>query len=292
MLGFGSSGGDRGGAETGFIGEDAAGDTVLHGHHDGGACKTTGSSRACEGTLENQGNGSRDGIEMHEDKAKADGDVHDGHKRDDLGGDFGDALQAAEGDSGNQQCQDDVRSEFRHTKGDIDTVDDGVDLREGTDAEISDEDRCDGEEGSERFILFAHAVADVEHRAAGNLAFFIGAAILDGEQAFGVFRCHAEECGHPHPEDGTRAADLHSRGDADDVARADRSGEGDAECLEARDITFAVVLGFEDKAERFRQAEYLQQVQADRQEDARADQKRDQRRPPHEGVDGIEYRDE
>ena len=139
---------------------------------------------------------------------------------------------------------------------------------------------------------FSHAVADVEHRAAGNLALLVDGAEFDGQEAFRILRGHAEEGSDPHPEDGAGAADLDGRGDADDVARADRGSEGDAEGFEARDVTASVVLCLEDQLERLRQAEDLQELQADGQVDTRADEQRDERRAPHEGVDGIEYRDE
>lgn len=75
VFGLGGSCGNRCRTEAGLIGEYAAGDTVLHGHHDGGASKTAGGSRAGKGTFQNQRDSSRDSIEVHEDKAKADGDV-------------------------------------------------------------------------------------------------------------------------------------------------------------------------------------------------------------------------
>ena len=291
-LRLGGSGGNRRGAKAGLVGEDAARDAVLYGHHDRGAGEAAGGCGTREGVADDHGDGGRDLVEVEDDQAEADGDIRQGHERHDTRGDLGDALQAAERDGGDEDGQDDVRREFREAEGNLHAVDDGVDLREGADAEVSDTDAGEREERRERLPLLAHAVADVEHRAAGNLALLVDGAEFDGQEAFRILRGHAEEGSDPHPEDGAGAADLDGRGDADDVARADRGGEGDAEGFEARDVTASVVLCLEDQLERLRQAEDLQELQADGQVDTRADEQCDERRAPHEGVDGIEYRDE
>ena len=130
-------------------------------------------------------------------------------------------------------------------------------------------------------------MTDVEHRAAGDVALFVRRAVLDGEQAFRVLRCHAEECRDPHPKERAGTADLDCRRDADDIARSDRRGERDAERLEARNVAFALVLRLEDEAKRLRQVADLQELEADRQEDACADEQGDERRAPHDRVNRV-----
>ena len=72
------------------------------------------------------------------------------------------------------------------------------------------------------------------------------------------------------------------------VAGADGGRKGYAERLEAGYVAFAVILGAEDQFQCFRQAENLQHVEPDGQENTGADQQADKRWAPHERVDGIE----
>ena len=240
---FGGGSGDRRGAEAGLVREYAAGDTVLHGHHDRRSGEAARCSSTGEGIRDDEHYGIRHSGDIHDDEPQRYCDIGQSHERDDAGSDFGDTLQTTDGDRCDEHRQDDIGGNFREAKRQLDTVDDGVDLRECTDTEESDEDAGYGEEGGQWLPFFTHAVADVEHRAAGDLAFFINRAEFDGEQAFGVFRGHAEERCYPHPEYGARAADFHGRRHADDVAGTDGSGQGHAQRLEARYIAFAVVLG-------------------------------------------------
>ena len=284
--------GDRRRAEAGLIGEDAARDAVLHRHHDRRAGEAADGRLARERVLEDERDGRRQLVDVDDDESDADRDVEERHERDDLRRDACDGLQAADRDRRDEKRQDRVRRRLRETERELDAVDDGVHLRERADAEKRHADAREREERRERLPFFAHAVFDVEHRAAGDFAFLIDRAVLDGEQALGVLRRHAEERRHPHPEDGAGPADLHRRRDADDIARADRRRERHAERLEARDVALALVLRAEDQLEREWQAEHLQEMQPHRQKDARADEQRDERRAPHERVNRVEHRDE
>ena len=69
--------------------------------------------------------------------------------------------------------------------------------------------------------MAAEAILDRIHRAADLLAVVIGFAVVDGDEDFGVLGGHADERGHPHPEQGARAADGDRGGDASNVAGAD-----------------------------------------------------------------------
>ena len=284
--------GDRRGAEAGLIGEDAARDAVLHRHHDRRAGEAADGRLARERILEDERDGRRQLVDVDDDESDADCDVEECHERDDLRCDARDGLEAADRDRRDEERQDRVRRRLREAERELHAVDDGVDLRERADAEKRHADAREREERRERLPFLAHAISDIEHRAAGDLAFLIDRAVLDREQALGILRRHAEERRHPHPEDRARAADLHCRRDADDIARADRRRERHAERLEARDVALALVLRAEDQLERERQAEHLQEMQPHRQEDARADEQRDERRAPHERINRIEYGDE
>ena len=291
FLGLGGSCGNGRRTEAGFVGEHAAGDTILHGHHNGGTSKSADCCRTGKSGFKNQSDSGGNAIKIHGDKPHADGDIHDRHKGNDLGGNFGNALQATDGDGGNQNREYSTCEHLGQAKGNFRTIHNGVDLREGADTEICYEDGGSGEERSQRLILFAHALTDVVHGATGDIALGIRAAVLNGQQAFGVLGSHAEEGGHPHPEDSAGATDFHSCCHADDITCADCSSQCHTKGLEAGNIAFAVILGFENQGESLGQAYNLQKFQAQGQVDACAHQQGNQRRPPHEGVDGIKHRD-
>ena len=56
-------------------------------------------------------------------------------------------------------------------------------------------------------------------------------------------RGHAEEGDQPHPEDGAGAAGEDGTGSADDVARADLSGNGGEMCIRDRPSGWEVARG-------------------------------------------------
>ena len=232
----------------------------------------------------------RQRVDVHDDEDEGKRDVGKRHEGDDGGGDARDALEAAERDGGDERRDGEVRRPARHAERDLDTVDDGVDLWEGADAEEGDKHAGTREEDRHGTPRAPEPLFDVEHRAARDVAVAVRRAVLDGEQSFGVLRRHAEEGRHPHPEDRARAARLDRRRDADDVARADGSGERDAQSLEARHVTLAAISCAEDQGQCERQVHDLQETQAYGQKDARPHEQGDERRSPKHRIDGIEKR--
>ena len=144
-------------------------------------------------------------------------------------------------------------------------------------------------------LLAAEAVAKVVHRAAAPLAFRILASVEDAEDVLGEVGHHAEEGDEPHPENGSGTADRDGSGHADDVAGADRRGEGRAERLElgdravlgmGRDVLVAEDLS-DGVANPVSKVGNLEEFGEDRHQDADKAQK-DQRRPaPDEAVDKV-----
>ena len=67
-----------------------------------------------------------------------------------------------------------------------------------------------------------------------------------------------------------------------------RSGQGRAQGLEAVYVAFALVLGREDELQRSRQAEDLEQMEADGQHQASADEQYQQGRSPDKTINGIQ----
>src|SRR5699024_1719711 len=102
---------------------------------------------------------------------------------------------------------------------------------------------------------------------------------------------HAEQTGHPHPEQRTGSADADGGGHTDDVAGADRRRERRRQRLELRDVALGSgVLALEDaQVQRRQQFGELQTAEADRQIEARAQQQgNEQERTPDESADRIE----
>jgi hypothetical protein len=98
---------------------------------------------------------------------------------------------------------------------------DGVGLHHVADAEGGDRggDREeDREQGAERAL---DALGQIELRPAGLLAGRVDLAEAHAEERLGVLGRHADEAGHPHPEQRARPAEVDGGGDAGDVADAD-----------------------------------------------------------------------
>src|SRR5699024_9891634 len=104
-------------------------------------------------------------------------------------------------------------------------------------------------------------------------------------------RHHAEQTGHPHPEQRSGAADADGGGHADDVAGADGRSQRRRQRLELRDVALGSgVLALEQaQAQRGQQLGELQTPEPDRQVESGAQQQGDeQERTPDESADRIE----
>ena len=170
---------------------------------------------------------------------------------------------------------------------------DRVHLSEGTNAEQANahseerEDLCEPAPGNLGQTLL-HAALDVVERAAEHMAVFVDAAILHGEQALGILRCHSKQRGEPHPEHRARAAGNNSRRNAHDVARADGGRKRRAQRAEARYLAMGVFALFvlHHVAKRAGQPSKLQAAQAHGQQNAAGQNENHQRHAPNKIVDG------
>ncbi len=248
---------DRSRAEAGFIREDAARHPVSHRHHDGRAEESARCRRPGEGRLDDKADGARHLVRIGNQDENRDDEINDGHSRHDFGRNGRNRLQPADCDGRDEDRQNERGVNGIEACRDFRDFHDGIDLRKCPDAEEGDEDAGNGKECAERFPFFAHPVFDVVHRAAGNISFGVLLAVFHGEKSFGVFRRHAEESGHPHPENGAGAAGCDGSGDADDIARADGGGERRAECFETVDIAVAVIFRRENEMKGARQLRHL-----------------------------------
>ena len=137
--------GDRGSTKTGFIGEDAAGNTLLYGGEHS-AYYTAGHSGGIEGALNDGGERRGEIIDVNDDNAETQHHIqkrHDGHK---TLRHVTDALDAAQQDhadqNGNNNAENEIEGRgaagFHHAETDesgINGGNDGIDLRSITGAE-------------------------------------------------------------------------------------------------------------------------------------------------------------
>ncbi len=275
--------------EAGFVGEEAAGDTALHGHHDAGAEETAGRRRRGESVLQNESHRRGNLIGANEKDSAGAEEINHSHGRHDGAGSRGNRLNPTEDDRGDEDEDDARRPDRIDIEGDIDNFDDGIDLGGIADSEDGGEDAEGRKERAEPSPFRAHTVFDVEHRAAGNISFFIDFTILDGEAPFGEFRGHSEEGRHPHPEKSTRAAGMNRGRDADDVPRADGRSQCRTKRFEAGNVPGILIFaGRENQLEGQRQSNDLQKAQAQREENPRADQEHQKRWPPDDAVNRIQ----
>ena len=127
----------------------------------------------------------------------------------------------------------------------------------------------------------AEAVLDVIHRAADIVAFFVALAEFHGADGFGVFGGHADQRGHPHPEQRPGAAEEHSGGNAGDVAGADGGRQRGHQGVERADLPLAPAFAaLEQQAEASANAQDRHEFQPDLQEKADAQDQDQHQRPP------------
>ena len=244
--------------------------------------------------------------EVEEQKENAGNDVDDGHDGDNVHRDFCNALETADDDG---CCKDrdeeacDCCGDAHGVSADVDKFSgvrgeashgarDAVDLRDGANAEEACAHTEDGKDHGEPFHVPAEAFLDtrfnVIERTTENLAFLIDCAVLDGEQAFGILCCHAEECGDFHPEKGARATGADCGCHTDDVTRTDCGGESRAERSEAGYFACAVFFAVRHEAECVVQVHDLQTAESDGEEDAYKEDDDNEGNAPDVPIDSIE----
>ncbi len=245
---------------------------------------------ASEGALQHQRHCIRQGGGVAHQYAEAGNDVEDGHEGHHLARHAGDGLDPPQGHQCHDQGQQHGGHFPGHREGEAHGITDGVDLGEGADAEEGDADAKQGEQLGEH--LGAEPLLQVVHGAARHLAVGVLLAIFHRQQALGILGGHAEQGGHPHPEQGTRAAQLDGGGDPDDVAGAYGGGEGGAERAEAGDIPLLALtlIAAKNQSQGERQTHDLKQTQTQSEVDAGPNQQNQQGWPPDKAIDGGERR--
>ncbi len=280
---------DGGGAESGFVGENAAGDAHFDREGDGGSGETAGDGGGIEGVVEDLAKsvGNLGGVE-NENRDAAE-KVDEDHYRHDAFGEFSDPFDTAKGDDSDEENDGDAADAGRDAELGVDGGGDGVGLDHVADSE-------GGESGEKRvgdgepFPFRAETFFDVKHDAAGNGAVGGDFAVFHAERGFGEFRGHADESDHPHPEKSTRSAEGDRGADAGDVSDADGSGHGGGDGLEGGEgAGFGFGGAFEEAAKTFVPGEAevgkLKKSEANREVNAGGGEENHERRAPDDAVE-------
>lgn len=252
--------------------ENRPGHAQTDGHHHRGTGKAAGGRHRLEGAGHDHGQDAGDLGDVHEDDSQraqhVEGD-HDGHQQ---GGHAADAAHTADDDGGGQAHEHDTGDAGSDGKAVVEGVSHGIGLHHAADAEGGD-GREEGEQGRQPFP--AQPARDVVHGAAAEGAVLVLHAVFHGQHGFGVFGGHAHEAGHPHPEQGTGAADVDGRGHTGDIAGAHGGRKGHHQSLEVGDVALGLPVGglADDEGECVDQMTELQGSQGKGQPQARADQK-------------------
>ena len=231
--------------EAGFVGECASAQTpdnrLLERNATSCAAERLGCKRCGKNLAESRANIAG----MAENHGQREDDVQNAHNWDKFFRHGADALDAAEKDyadqRGNHNAEHEVqqlpllfRCRDKGVDGVVQGANDGVDLRHVANAEGGD---CceDTEQDADPLPALAETVLDVVHRTADPVAPRVALTVLDREKNFGVLDHHAQQSCQPEPEDGAVAAEGDGLRRADDVARADRSGQRRCHRLHRRD---------------------------------------------------------
>ena len=256
----GSSVSHRSGAETGLVGEAAAGYALGDGGRNGYSERSAQSSLSIEGALEDHAEYCADVADVGEDHDQSGYDVYAGHYGDDPLRYLTDTLDASEEhqryDDCNKYSYDKVAERERIAReGDHRTLDVaaeridrgadalayGLDLGSVSDTERSQESE-DAEQNTQPAEALAQTVLDVVHRAAYPVALVVALTVVDRQRNFRELGAHSYKRGDPHPEDCAGTAYYDSSGDAGDVAGTDRCSQSGGESLERCNFALAGLL--------------------------------------------------
>ena len=246
------------GAEAGLVGEDAAGDALLHTEKDaadGTARKGCGVKRPHHDGLQHR----REPPDVQDDHAQCQHHIEQGHKRHQLLRDAADPLDAAQQHHGHQHGHQHAHDQVerrqnalqlpgigQHRR--VDGRDDGVDLRGVAGAEHGQHAE-QGVEHRQPLPLGAKAVLHIIHGAAHQLPVLIPLPEMHRQRDFGHLGTHSQQSRAPHPEHSPRTADGNGTRHARDVARADRCRQCGADGLKRRHGTIRGILFAEDASD-------------------------------------------
>ena len=224
--------------------------------------------------------------EQHDQRAQH---VADAHGRYQQLGHRADTADAAEHDEAGQDDEDHARHPFRRTEGVVDRAGDAVGLNHVTDAKTSQSTEH-GEGGRHPAPVFAKAIPDCVHRATGQFAFGVELAIFDRQHDFAIFGGHADQRGHPHPEQRARPADRDGGRHPGNIAGSHRRRQTGHQRRKRGNLAGRIAVAhtaFHDHAEAMANLEDRHETQTDLQEQAGTKNQHDHRYAPDDRVDRV-----
>ena len=218
----------------------------MKGNQNTRAQSTAESGLGSEGAFEDQGKGFGDVSSIHHQNRNATAGVGDGHERNDLLAEIGNCRNAAEnGDSGKNDDDDADDPRFDIDTGRSDDARHGACLNGATDAKSR---QCgeDGEGSRTQLrppgcgaVLANEGTTPSVHCAANHLSVGIFHAILKRNVHLGIFGCHTENTGKPHPKNGAWATHKKRGGNANNGSGTDGGRKSGGKSAEAGNIAFA-----------------------------------------------------
>ena len=219
-----------GGALSGLVGEHRTGDAVLDGSPEGRAGETAHSRGSIESAVKDQGQGGGQLPDVGDDHAQSADDEEDDHDGHDFAGKFHNPFAAAPDDDPDHDAVDHAKDHDVDVEAGGETFGNGValDAREEVTGEADAE--SGRQHGGDLLQLagqqLPQAPLDIIGRAAIGLSVLVLGAVVDRQGDLGAFQTHAQQGGHPQPEDGARAADGDGGGHAADVGHAHAAADG------------------------------------------------------------------
>src|SRR5690606_28473123 len=201
--------------------------------------------------------------------AEAGNQVADRHGRHQSGGGQGNTLDATEDHQANENRHDQAGGLGIDAEGGMQAIGHGMRLHAIADAETG-EHAEEGKQYRQPDELFAHALADVVHRAADPLAAAVLFTEMHGQYRFAIFGRHADQGDQPHPYQCTGATEVNGGGNAGNIAGADCGGQGRGQGGITGNGAFLVAVVLAELAETVDQLAQRHETQADGQVDAGA----------------------
>ena len=283
--------GVRGGAHTGFIGEQAAFYALTDGGFQRVADAAADERVGDKGIFEDHADGLGDVADACDEDDESADEVQCRHDGDDLLRHGRDALHAADKDERAHRRDYHSDDPVRHAESVVAGLGDGVGLHHRA-HEAEGEDYRDREEACEELAAAPlEGGGYVVHGAAADRAVLMDDTRGLREDGFGVYRRHAEERDYPHPEYRAGAADEDRAGCADNVAGSDLRGDGGGERLERAHAAVMLLAEELDLAERLAHGRaeiaHLHEAGLYREEKSRGDEHDDEDVVREIAVDGL-----
>ena len=290
---------DGSGAETCLIGEDAAGNALLHSYGDA-ADDTAGNCLRIKCAIEDGCKSGRDLACIADEKSYSEENIDDCHKGNYDLSNGGYTLETADdnesgADSYNKTCDNYcpgiIVAEDIYGVGAVGIEEalncggDTVYLSEGAYSEKTNAETEESKQLCQPAPLSSHAFFYVIERTAERVTVFVNYTIFDGEQTLGILGCHSEEGSQPHPEEGAGTTCEDSSRNAYDIAGADGGGHCGAESAEAGNLAAAAFLIGNHEAQRLGQMEYLKKIEANGEPDSGCEDDYDKGNTPDEIID-------